>query len=201
MRRFQASRRGDVRRMAEAISAPGIDPRMWCTYATVDDDPDAIAIEEGGVFIDVHTQPGNRPLTCRYAGVYAAPGGAIFFPIRRGDEVLVFITNGDENEGPVAYPRMHNDIDRFPLTVNGREVDGTFPFVKLEQGDWELEVAGTIRMQGSDAREAARKGDPVRVTVPIGTFLTAAQNGVLNATPVDIDGEITGGSVKVKIGG
>jgi hypothetical protein len=190
----------DVLRAGEAISRPGIDPRTWVAYGTVDDDPDAVAIEAGGVFVDVTLHPSEKPVTCRWGGIYAAPGGAVFFPVRRRDEVMVLVPDGDEDAGCVAMPRLHNDIDTFPLTVNGREVDGSFPFVKIEEGDWELEVSGTIRMQGSNAVEAARKGDTVRVTVPIGTFLVAANAGVLNAAPVDIDGTITSGSSKVKIG-
>jgi len=50
------------------------------------------------------------------------------------------------------------------------------------------------------APKAARVGDAVRVTIPIGSFLTAASGGVLNAAPVDVDGTITAGSEIVGIG-
>lgn len=50
------------------------------------------------------------------------------------------------------------------------------------------------------APNAARQGDAVRVTIPIGTFLVAASDGVANAAPVLVDGTITSGSSKVGIG-
>jgi len=46
---------------------------------------------------------------------------------------------------------------------------------------------------------AARKTDAVQVTIPAGTFLTQAQAGVPNPTPIVVDGQITGGSATVKI--
>jgi len=47
---------------------------------------------------------------------------------------------------------------------------------------------------------AARVGDPVRVTIPIGSFLIGATAGVLNPAPVDVTGTITGGSEIVGVG-
>lgn len=60
-------------------------------------------------------------------------------------------------------------------------------------------VAMTIGSVG-DGNAAARAGDAVRVTIPIGTFLTAASGGVLNPAPVEVDGTITAGSNIVSIG-
>lgn len=54
---------------------------------------------------------------------------------------------------------------------------------------------------GGLGQKAARKGDKVKVTIPMGTFLTAAQAGVLNAAPVDVEGTIIQGSADVVIGG
>ena len=47
---------------------------------------------------------------------------------------------------------------------------------------------------------AGRVGDAVKVTIPEGTFLTAATGGVLNDAPVDVTGTITAGSSKVTCG-
>lgn len=51
---------------------------------------------------------------------------------------------------------------------------------------------GIVRM-GSDSASAgvARLGDKVQVTIPASTFLVAAQAGVMNPSPVVVDGEIT----------
>lgn len=59
-------------------------------------------------------------------------------------------------------------------------------------------VALTIGDAGS-AKEAARNGDAVKVTIPSGTFLTSADNGTLNPDPVEVDGTIEEGSGLVKI--
>ncbi len=53
---------------------------------------------------------------------------------------------------------------------------------------------------GGDAPFAARVGDAVKVTFPIGTLLTSANTPVYNAAPVDVTGTITSGSSKVKVG-
>lgn len=51
---------------------------------------------------------------------------------------------------------------------------------------------GIVRM-GSDSASAgvARLGDKVQVTIPASSFLVAAQAGVLNPSPVVVEGEIT----------
>ena len=206
MRSVPGGRRLDVLRAAAALSTPGIDPSMHISYATVDDDDNAISIEAGGVFVDVTLHPSEKSLTCRYVGMYSAPGGAVYFPIRRGDEVA--ITNGDEREGPLCTLRCHNEVDTFPLTVNGRDVTGDFPFVKIESGDWEIEVAGEVHLQGgADAPKAAREGDAIEATpmqnAAWAAWLAAVGTGSgAGAPPTDaIPGTVTSGSSKVKIGG
>jgi hypothetical protein len=52
----------------------------------------------------------------------------------------------------------------------------------------------------SDPAGAARNGDPVRVTIPALSVLIAASGGVLNPTPITLDGTITAGSDIVRIG-
>ena len=51
-----------------------------------------------------------------------------------------------------------------------------------------------------DAAGAARVGDSVRVTVPIGSVLVAASGGVFNPAPLTFDGTITAGSDLVRVG-
>lgn len=195
--------RFDVRRLAESLSAEDVDTRVWVCVATVDDDPDAYEVTDQGVYVDVTTQPDGKPLRCRWGLAFVDDQGAAFWPPVAGMEVVCLFSGGDENEAPVCYPSSHGGSRRFPQVVNGRAVDGTFPFVRVPGNrDWEIEVGGVVRIQGdSSAPRAAREGDPVRVTVPPGTFLVAADAGVLNPDPVDVDGTITGGSSKVRIGG
>lgn len=198
------SGRFDVRRLAESLAADGVDTRVWVTVATVDDDPDAFEVTDQGVYVDVTSQPDGKPLRCRWGLAFVDDQGAVFWPPVAGMEVVCLFSQGDENEAPTCYPSSHGGSRLFPREVNGRQVDGSFPFVRVpDNRDWEIEVGGVVRICGTEstAKRAAREGDTVRVTVPIGTFLTAANGGVLNAAPVDVDGTITSGSNKVKIGG
>lgn len=211
MRLPAGGRRGDVGRLSDLLARAGMDTRIWVSYAIVDDDENAISIEEGGVFVDVTLQPSGRALTVRLGSAYAADGGTVFYPIRRKDELVVLISEGDEHEGPVAVLRLHNEVDRFPLSVNGRDVDGEFAFFVLEAGDWEVEVAGEVHLQGgADAPGAARVDDAVEVAPsdPVAnpawqTWLAAVgtATGAGPPPPDSIKGAITAGSSKVKIGG
>lgn len=63
----------------------------------------------------------------------------------------------------------------------------------------QLSAAGIVRIGSAGAAKGvARLGDTVRVTVPANTFLVAANGGVLNPAPVDVDGTITGASANVR---
>lgn len=65
--------------------------------------------------------------------------------------------------------------------------------------DGEVHITdATVRLGSASATKGvARNGDAVQVTIPVGTFLTAATGGVLNASPVVVDGEITSASSTV----
>jgi hypothetical protein len=63
----------------------------------------------------------------------------------------------------------------------------------------EVEVKGTtVKLGASATKGVARLNDSVQVTIPMGTFLTSATGGVLNASPVPVDGQITSASSNVK---
>ncbi len=60
----------------------------------------------------------------------------------------------------------------------------------------------TLCTTGPGAR-AAREGDTVRVTIPADSFVVSVSGsatGTKNPAPVEVDGEITSGSDKVKLG-
>lgn len=71
--------------------------------------------------------------------------------------------------------------------------DPTRPFAAL----WDPGSVIEIVFDGG-TQSIARMNDTVKVTVPAGTFLTAAQAGVPNPAPVDLTGTITSGSSKLK---
>lgn len=161
------------------------------------------------VFIDRPVIPGVR------VGFPRGGGFHMSMPLAAGDHVWVVCGELDtlieSQEGEVSNPGIPDRhqlagcvaipagypnskvIDPAPSTSNlviGR--DGS-------EGDIVVTPSGSVLI-GSDAtKECARKGDAVKVTIPIGTFLTAASEGVPNADPVTVEGEITEGSSKLKV--
>jgi hypothetical protein len=101
--------------------------------------------------------------------------------------------------------------------VHAQLTPGAEVFVEFEEGDRTKPIitgfAGKdgvgfapVRLElanGADAPApaAARVGDQVQVTIPIGSFLIAATSGgTLNPSPVTVTGTVTQGSSKVGIG-
>jgi len=126
-----------------------------------------------------------------------------------GDLVVVGFINGDLN-APLILGRLYNDEDTPPKNDTGQLIltkldslsitlnSGT----KIEidaDGNINIEAAGEVTINGG-SKGAARQDDSVEVTIPSGTFLTAAQAGVPNAAPVKVQGKITSASGSVKIG-
>lgn len=99
----------DMGRMANAVSRPGIDPRVWLTLAIVKDvgyDPDE------GIFVDVQYQPNGDIETCLLGAPYAGAEFGFYFPVNVDDTVLVGIPMGDPNDGPILITRVWNAGDK-----------------------------------------------------------------------------------------
>jgi phage gp45-like len=87
------------------------------------------------------------------------------------------------------------------LEQNDRIVikSGASQIVINKDGDITIDAGGQIKLAGGGPG-IARNGDSVQVTIPSGSFLTSAQAGVLNATPVKVTGMITAGSTRAQAG-
>lgn len=72
--------------------------------------------------------------------------------------------------------------------------------ISVNADDGKYSVTATKIFLNGDSKGAAREGDEVEVTIPAGSFLTKADKGVLNATPVKVQGVITSSSKNVMIG-
>ena len=142
-----------------------------------------------------------------------------------GDLVVVAFINGDIN-APVIIGRLYNDEQLPPLSKKDELVVENIEAIKIKMKDGkttlEIDKDGNLKITAkgdisindkqvlikSDGevnlkegkKGAARKDDTVEVTIPAGTFLTAAQAGVPNAAPIKVQGKITSASGKVKIG-
>jgi hypothetical protein len=97
-------------------------------------------------------------------------------------------------------PSITGGVASYPVgasvLVGFENGDPARPFVAFGDPDVEPEL---VVLQGG-TNGVARKTDTVKVTIPIGTFLVAATGGSPNPAPVEVTGEITDGSSKVKVG-
>lgn len=99
----------DTSRLRAAVGGPGIDPRVWITWATV--------VERGfdpaeGIFIDVQYQPDGTVETCYLGQPYAGSEFGFHFPAEVGDTVLIAISGGDPGFSPCLIARAHNAADK-----------------------------------------------------------------------------------------
>ena len=97
----------DLGRLANAVSRPGIDPRIWVSYATVTSEP-YIETDEGveDIFVDVRLHPSEQLETARVGTIYAGDGFGFYTPLHQDDEVLIGAPSGDPDEGLVVIQRL-----------------------------------------------------------------------------------------------
>ena len=118
-----------------------------------------------------------------------------------GDLVLLSFIGGNIN-APVIIGRLYNDEDIPPVNDTRQIIlsEAETIIITTDSGA-KIEINGSgeiIMNEGSNG--AARLDDTVEVEIPSGTFLTAAQAGVMNPAPVTVTGKITSSSSTVKIG-
>lgn len=100
----------DINRFSKALARPGIDTRLWASYAIVT----AIKVESNGVFCDVVLMPSERLETARLPGPYSGTGFGAHFPVQVDDEVLIVFPQGRPDEGGVIVSRMWSASDNVP---------------------------------------------------------------------------------------
>ncbi len=154
-------------------------------------------------------QPDGSDFELRKVPVATPQIGLVNIP-KVGELVTLAFIGGDIN-APIILGRLYNDQDRPPKNDTGQlvltQLDSLT--IKMNSGTTvEIDSGGNIKINASGdvtindgSKGAAREDDQVEVTIPAGTFLTAAQLGVPNAAPVKVQGKITSASGTVKIGG
>lgn len=128
---MRGRRRGlDVRRLAEAMKAPGNDSRTWVSAGRIDADPDAVHFDAGvGWVVDVtfygSALEDGESQPCRLvAGGASGPGRGEYLPPSPGAELLVVLPSGELEGGAVAVGFLTNEEDGHPpATVNGLPID------------------------------------------------------------------------------
>ncbi len=115
----------DTRTFAEAFSGPGIDTRTWVSFGIVNGgdagDPVSFDREDGQPYVYVTLEPSKVAVTCRVGMEIAGNGEGEWTPFINGDEVLVVMPDGRE-DNCVIIKRLCNSLDRFPMdSVAGQD--------------------------------------------------------------------------------
>ena len=132
----------DIARMANALSRPGIDPRIWISYGVLTSEP-YVEMREGqqDVLVDVTLLPSGDEETARVGAAYAGNGFGLYMPLHKDDEVLVLAPSGDPDQGLVIAQRLWSPADPPPQEVADNPEDVT---LVVEEGkNLRLNVKGT----------------------------------------------------------
>jgi len=182
LKHTRVSSRIDTGRLANAVSRPGIDPRVWVSLAIV---KKVVVDPLEGVFVDVVTMPGMFAGTARLGCEYAGNGFGFYAPLEVDDEVLVEAPNGDPGNGFVITKRLFSRSDPPPSQVATNPTDvllyvkpgKTLRMVVSGGGNAVVEAEGaSVVLLGSESATlgVARLGD--QVSIAPGLDLASLQN-------------------------
>lgn len=139
-------------------------------------------------------------------------GYVVVFPLNPGDTGIIECTDfsidlwrqagiaGTPND--LSTHALGNAVFRPGLSPSTKPIVGAPAagmMVGAEAGK-QIVISATGVFIGSSmaTKGVARQGDSVQVTIPINSFLVAAQAGVMNSVPVAVSGTITSASTSVK---
>ena len=147
---------------------------------------------------------------------FRAGGMFVSLPVKKGDHgLLVFSEAAIDRYRATGQEGSPGDVRRHGLSGAVFWPGGIVPtedtptdehadnlVIGLDEDNAQIHItpSGSVIVGQDVPKKAARKGDPVKVTIPSSTFLIAATGGVLNPAPVVVDGEIDDGSDTVSIG-
>lgn len=157
-RRSSAGRSAlDIRRLGQALSQAGIDPRHWVSYGTVgvvDDegalntsDRRAVYVGPEGVEVDVVLEPLNILVSANYAGLQGGRACTFFTPIRPGDRVLVVLPDGDPTQPPVITAVLHSAAAKVPLSGGFPRWQNDRVFLWAQDTPVDIRTAGGARVE------------------------------------------------------
>lgn len=208
-RRSRIRRRFDMRRLALAITAPGIDTRTWLEKARIDDDDDAVRWDDAlGWIADVTIQGGaldqEGPIACRICTSFTGNTKGLVEPVTRGQLVMVLLPEGRPDVQPTIVGALYTPDLPAPTSVNGIDIDedvAKTTHILVTEHDMQQEVgekwrtsatsratleAPEIRLADEDAAQAAVRGTDQKDA--FGDFLTSfdtwaglVQSGIIAA--------------------
>lgn len=181
----------DYGRLAEAVSRPGIDPRVWTANARVDQGLSVRWDTSVGWVVDVSPYTGaidQADIPCRVLSLVSGDGAGEYYPPLPDQEVTISIIDGDINSTPVILGYLNNgDGNAPPSSVAGVPIIGELPasvpsplggFVSVSPFDTEIKVSQhNRRVQYSGAYTVQAASFSVIGPVSLGT--EGAQNQAL----------------------
>lgn len=176
----------DTGRLAEALSRPGIDPRMWASVGVV---TDVFVDPEHGPMVDVTLLPSGQDVTARQGAAYAGVGFGFYTPIAIEDEVLVVLSNGELGESPVVVSRLWSASDTPPTEAVDAPLDLLLSVEKERNITIKVVGGGNVTIDAADGgnvllKVADGKVQLVSATgerIPMGETLQSLLSDVLDA--------------------
>lgn len=200
MLRSRVTRGIDVARLSNAVSRPGIDPRIWVSYGTLLSEPYVETIEgRQDVVVDVLLVPSMQEETARVGTIYAGNGFGFYAPLHEDDEVLVLAPSGDPDEGLVIAQRLWSPADPPPTELATNTEDVTL-VVEPEKnlritvkggGNVVLTVdTGKIYLGAEESTEPAAKGQTLKAYLESikGAFDEHTHDYLVEGLPVPTSG-------------
>lgn len=153
----------DVNRLAAAVSRPGIDPRVWVSYAVCTSEP-VIETRNGlqDVLVDVLLLPSGQPETARIGALYAGNGFGFYAPLHKDDEVLVCAPSGDPDEGLVVTQRLWSPADPPPDALTDYPDDVTLVVEKDKALRLNVSGGGKVYIGANDGTEPVALGQTLK---------------------------------------
>lgn len=116
----------DTSRLADAVSRPGIDPRIWVSYAVLISEPVIVTDEKDqDIIADIMLLPSGTIETARVGAAYAGDGFGLYAPLHIDDEVLVVAPSGDPDQGLVITQRLWSPAALPPAEAQANPEDWT----------------------------------------------------------------------------
>lgn len=180
----------DTGRVSAGLSRPGIDPRLWLSYATVLE----LGVDPAeGVYADVQLLPTGEKETVLVGAAYAGPGYGAWAPLAAGDLVLVAAPRGDFNLGAVLVARLWGGADPPPPELGATQGADppTDPVVVVGPGQT-LKVicrpGGSVEVTGDVPNPLGPGVNPVSLSVPTDNNFERFKAAIQGWTPVPLDG-------------
>lgn len=170
----------DVGALSQAVSRPGIDPRVWVSTAFADSD--SVVDADHGVFVDVTLSPSGHQMTARVVPDYAGHGFGVYSRIHKDDELVIQIPNGDPADGAVVVGRPWSAADPPPSDAVNHPED----VVVVVEKDHSLRITTTGAGQVIVTSPTIKLGsEQSSEPVPLGNVLAEALQKLVQEAGAD----------------